>query len=135
MEREPAAGFSEDIELRTEKQHTVKSAVGLANSLEDAHLIIFTARGVLANYAAHQRPTRANIYAFSPDEVVVRALNLNRAVFSYPMQFNKDPEKSIRHAIDLLREKGQIEPGDSVVILSDVLNQDFDTEAILLRKA
>ena len=135
MEREPGAGFSEDIELRTEKQHTVKSAVGLANSLEDAHLIIFTARGVLANYAAHQRPTRANIYAFSPDEVVVRALNLNRAVFSYPMQFNKDPEKSIRHAIDLLREKGQIEPGDSVVILSDVLNQDFDTEAILLRKA
>lgn len=135
MEREPGAGFSEDIELRTEKQHTVKSAVGLANSLEDAHLIIFTARGVLANYAAHQRPSRANIYAFSPDEVVVRALNLNRAVFSYPMQFNKDPEKSIRHAIDLLREKGQIEPGDSVVILSDVLNQDFDTEAILLRKA
>ena len=135
MEREPGAGFSEDIELRTEKQHTVKSAVGLANSLEDAHLIIFTARGVLANYAAHQRPKRANIYAFSPDEVVVRALNLNRAVFSYPMQFNKDPEKSIRHAIDLLREKGQIEPGDSVVILSDVLNQDFDTEAILLRKA
>lgn len=135
MEREPGAGFSEDIELRTEKQHTVKSAVGLANSLEDAHLIIFTARGVLANYAAHQRPTRANIYAFSPDEVVVRALNLNRAVFSYPMQFNKDPEKSIRHAIDLLREKGQIETGDSVVILSDVLNQDFDTEAILLRKA
>jgi pyruvate kinase len=135
MEREPGAGFSEDIELRTEKQHTVKSAVGLANSLEDAHLIIFTARGVLANYAAHQRPTRANIYAFSPDEVVVRALNLNRAVFSYPMQFNKDPEKSIRHAIDLLREKGQIESGDSVVILSDVLNQDFDTEAILLRKA
>ena len=135
MEREPGAGFSEDIELRTEKQHTVKSAVGLANSLEDAQIIIFTARGVLANYAAHQRPTRANIYAFSPDEVVVRALNLNRAVFSYPMQFNKDPEKSIRHAIDLLREKGQIESGDSVVILSDVLNQDFDTEAILLRKA
>ncbi|MBP83280.1 MAG: pyruvate kinase [Verrucomicrobiales bacterium] len=135
MEREPGAGFSEDIELRTEKQHTVKSAVGLANSLEDAHLIIFTARGVLANYAAHQRPTRSNIYAFSPDEVVVRALNLNRAVFSYPMQFNKDPEKSIRHAIDLLRKKGQIAAGDSVVILSDVLNQDFDTEAILLRKA
>jgi pyruvate kinase len=135
MEREPGAGFSEDIELRTEKQHTVKSAVDLANSLKDAHLIIFTARGVLANYAAHQRPTRSNIYAFSPDEVVVRALNLNRAVFSYPMQFNKDPEKSIRHAIDLLRKKDQIEAGDSVVILSDVLNQDFDTEAILLRKA
>ena len=135
MECEPGAGFSENIELRTEKQHTVKSAVGLANSLEDAHLIIFTARGVLANYAAHQRPARANIFAFSPDEVVVRALSLNRAVYAYPMQFDKDPEKSIRQAIELLKENNQIEAGDPVVILSDVLNQDFDTEAILLRKA
>ena len=51
------------------------------------------------------------------------------------MQFDKDPEKSIRQAIKLLKENGQIEAGDPVVILSDVLNQDFDTEAILLRKA
>ena len=52
-----------------------------------------------------------------------------------PMQFDKDPEKSIRQAIELLKENNQIEAGDPVVILSDVLNQDFDTEAILLRKA
>ena len=51
------------------------------------------------------------------------------------MQFDKDPEKSIRQAIEVLKENDQIEAGDPVVILSDVLNQDFDTEAILLRKA
>jgi len=135
MEREPAARFCEEIDLRTEKQFTVKSAVVLADSLDDSHLIIFTARGVLANYAAHQRPISATIHAFTPDPAVARALQLNRGVFAYSMEFSKNPDESIREAIDLLKEKGEIETGDPVVILSDVLNQDFDTEAILLRKA
>ena len=135
MEREPAAGFCNDIELRTEKQHTVKSAVVLADSLEDSKIVIFTARGVLANYAAHQRPEHSPIFAFSPDESVVRSLNLNRGVYPFPMQFEKQPEESIRKAIAFLKERGEIESGDPIVILSDVLNQDFDTEAILLRKA
>ncbi len=134
MEKEPSARFCDDIDLRTEKQYTVKSAIVLANSLEDAHLVIFTARGVLANYAAHQRPN-SHIHAFTPDPRVVRALQLNRGVFAYSMEFANNPDESIREAITLLKDSGQIETGDPVVILSDVLNQDFDTEAILLRKA
>ena len=45
MERETGAGFCEKIELRTEKQKTVKSAVVLADSLPDSTILIFTARG------------------------------------------------------------------------------------------
>lgn len=135
MEREPGAGFCENIELANEKQHTVKAAVGLANSLEESEIIIFTARGVLANYTAHQRPVHSSIFAFSPDPVVVRALRMNRSVTPYPIVFHDEPEKIIREAIDFLKAKGQIEEGAPVVILSDVLNRDFDTEAILLRKA
>ncbi|MEM9016731.1 MAG: pyruvate kinase [Verrucomicrobiota bacterium] len=135
LEREPGARFADDIELRTEKQHTVKSAVVLANSLEDAKIVIFTARGVLANYAAHQRPEKAPIFAFCPDDSVVRALQLNRGVFSHAMEFADNPEESIREAISVLKEKGSVEEGDPIVILSDVLNRDFDTEAILLRRA
>lgn len=135
MEREPGAGFSGDIELRTEKQHTVKSAVVLANSLKDSKIIVFTARGVLANYAAHQRPDHSPIYAFSPDEGVVRALHMNRGVFPFEMEFAELPEDSIRKAIDFLKGKEKIESGDPVVILSDVLGGAFDTDAILLRRA
>lgn len=135
IEQEPGAGFCENIELQTEKQQTVKSAVVLANSLVDSTIIIFTARGVLANYAAHQRPERAHIYAFSPDEKVARALRLNRSVSPFQMDFLDNPEESIRKAINFLKDRGEIENGDPVIILSDVLNKDFDTEAILLRKA
>lgn len=135
MEREPGAGFAKAIELSSDKQHTVNSAVVLANSLEHACLVIFTARGILANYAAHQRPERADIFAFSPDETVVRSLLMNRAVTPFQMEMADHPEDSIRRAVDLLKEKGLVEPGNPVVILSDILNRDFDTEAILLRKA
>lgn len=134
MEREPGARFCDEIELRTEKQFTVQSAVVLANSLEDSHLVIFTARGVLANYAAHQRPERALIHAFTPDPGVVRSLQLNRGVFAYPMELAEKPEENIRHAIDRLQADGIVESGDPIVILSDILNREFDTEAILLRK-
>jgi pyruvate kinase len=135
MEREPGAGFAKAIELSSDKQHTVNSAVVLANSLEHACLVIFTARGILANYTAHQRPERADIFAFSPDEAVVRSLVMNRAVTPFQMEMADHPEDSIRRAGDYLKEKGLIEAGSPVVILSDILNRDFDTEAILLRKA
>jgi pyruvate kinase len=135
MERETGAGFCEKIELRTEKQKTVKSAVVLADSLPESTILIFTARGTLANYAAHQRPEHSTIFAFSPDETVVRALQLNRGVYSHPMKFAEQPEDSIRQAIDFLKERGQIESGDPIVILSDVLGGAFDTESILLRRA
>lgn len=135
MEREPGAGFSSSIELSNEKHFTVKSAVVLANSLEKSILVIFTARGVLANYAAHQRPERADIFAFCPDEKIVRALLMNRGVTPFRMDFASQPEENIRIAIEFLKEKGLAESGNPVVIVSDVLNREFDTEAILLRKA
>ncbi|MCB1230206.1 MAG: pyruvate kinase, partial [Verrucomicrobiae bacterium] len=135
MEREPGARFCDEIELRTEKQKTVKSAVVLANSLPDSKIVVFTARGVLANYIAHQRPESAPIFAFCPDEKICRALHLNRAVTSFPMEFADRPETTIHRAIEMLRERELVEAGDPVVILSDVLTGAFDTEAVLLRKA
>lgn len=135
MEREPSAGFAKQIELRTAKQQTVKSAVVLANSLEESKLLIFTARGVLANYAAHQRPEHSDIFAFTPDEKVRRALHMNRSVVPFVMEMKEQPEDSILKAIEFLKERDLVETGDPVVILSDILGGDLDTEAILLRRA
>ncbi|MEM1443969.1 MAG: pyruvate kinase [Verrucomicrobiota bacterium] len=134
MEREPSAGFCKDMELRTEKQHTVKAAVGLADSIDEANIIVFTARGVLANYGAHMRPAHSTIFAFCPDPAVVRSMHLNRSVSPFVMEFAEDPEESIQNAIDFLKGKELIEDGDQVVILSDVLNLEFDMESILLRR-
>ncbi|MGY8641433.1 MAG: pyruvate kinase alpha/beta domain-containing protein, partial [Verrucomicrobiales bacterium] len=113
----------------------VQSTGNSLTKMQELKLIIFTASGVLANYTAHQRPKNAHIYAFSPDEKVVQALHMNRAVAPHMMDFEETPEATIRKVIEFLMERGGVEKGDPIVILSDVLSGDFDTEAILLRKA
>ena len=135
MEQESAIGFSEHIELTTEKQQTVKASVVLANSLPDAVIVAFTARGVLANYVAHQRPAHSPIFAFTANQTVARALHLNRGVTPIVAEFDPDHDVCIANAIEHLRRSGHVEAGDPVVILSDILASDFDTNAVLLRKA
>lgn len=135
MERESGAGYSRDLELTSEKEFLVRSAVVLANSLERASLVVFTARGVLARHAANLRPERASIFAFSPDPAVVRSLLLDRAVLPFQMELADDPEADLREALEQLRKNGLVEAGDPVVIVSDVLLPAFDNGAILLRHA
>lgn len=135
MEREPSAGFAENIELSNEKQLTVKAAVVLANSLEGSALVVFTARGVLANYVAHQRPAHSSIYAFTADPVVARSLHLNRGVTPVVTEFSDDHDACIVNAIEHLRSTGHVQSGDPVVVLSDIMTSNFDTNAVLLRKA
>lgn len=136
LEREPGAGYHRDLELSTEKEFIVRSAVVLANSLERSSLVIFTAGGLLAAHASSLRPDRADIFAFSPDRRVVRALTLARSVVPFHWEPIPDnPEESVRLALDALREKGYVAAGDPAVVVSDVLIPGFDQGALLLRHA
>lgn len=135
LEREPGAGYHAALELSSEKEFTVRSAVVLANSLERSALVVFTARGVLARCAAQLRPERAAIFAFSPDPAVVRSLVLNRAMVPFRLDLAEDPEETLRRALDLLRGRGLVSAGDPVVVVSDVLLPVFDDAAVLLRHA
>jgi pyruvate kinase len=135
LEREPGANYHAALELSSEKEFTVRSAVVLANSLERASLVVFTARGVLARCAAQLRPARAAIFAFSPDPLVVRSLVLNRAVAPFRLELSDDPEETLRRAFALLRERGLVAAGDPAVIVSDVLLPGFDDASVLLRHA
>jgi pyruvate kinase len=135
IEREPGTPGHFSLEVASEKEKLVRSAVVLANSLDRASLVVFTARGVLANHAANLRPTRAPIFAFSPDPHAVRGLVMNRAVHPVRFDFAENPDETTRRALALLRERGLVSAGDPVVIVSDVLLPGFDDGAVLLRHA
>ena len=115
----------------------VKSAVVLADSLEDSKILVFTKFGVMGHYVAHLRPKHSTIFAFSPNLDVCRSLNLSRAVYPQVLQFEPDehPSKTIDAGIELLHEQGHIHPGDSLIILSDVLQGEFVVDSVLLKKA
>jgi len=135
VEQEPNAGFAAHALLETEKQKIVKSAIVLANSLDDAMIVVFTKHGVMAHFASQLRPERAPIFAFCADLDVCRSLNLSRAVTSVLMDFPSDaPNETIARAIAHLREQTHVAPGTPLVIISDVLQGEFAVDAVLLKK-
>lgn len=130
--RENPARFAR---LENDKQRLVKHAVALAEDMEDAAILVFTARGVLARYAAWFRPAVAPIFAFTPQAHVARGLHLCRAVVPFVLEFNPgQPHETIAAAVEVLREAGQVHPGRTLVIISDVLQGEFTVDSILVQK-
>ena len=135
-QRYPSGRFASDAPLKTNKHKTAKAAIVLANSIPGSKLITFTLRGVMAHLLAHQRPEFAPIFAFTPHLHVSRILTLARGVQPIQMPFEKNnPEANILGALTILRQRGLVQPGDPVVILSDALHDDSNVDAILLREA
>ncbi len=122
--------------LDNEKQRIVKHAVALADSLDDAVIVVFTARGVLARYAAWFRPALAPIFAFTPRESVARGLHLCRAVHPIVLDFNPgQPHETIANAVTRLKADQQVQTGQTLVIISDVLQGEFTVNSILVQQA
>jgi pyruvate kinase len=126
---------ADHADLRTDKQKLVRAAVALANSLDDAHLLVFTQRGVMAAHTAHLRPDSAAVFAFTPSLEVARTLHLNRAVHPFVMDFCKDdPHATIEAALTILKNDRLIQAGDPVIIISDVLVGECTGDSVLMRR-
>lgn len=135
IERSGGHGFGNSVILRDERQKTAKAAVTLVDSLPDARLVILTRRGILANHAALLRPRTAEIYAFTPREIVCRQLSLTRGVRAFKMSFASNIEETINRATEQLRALGLVRPGTPIVIVSDILSDHFAANSILLHHA
>ena len=128
------AGFAKHADIKSHKQKTVKAAVALADSIPGCVIVVFTKRGVMADYVANLRPEGALAYAFTADEQVIRYLCLSRGVAAFLSPVSGDPEVIVSGALDKLKGKGLINSGDSVVVLSDVLGEEFAQDSIHLRQ-
>jgi len=134
-ERSPGVGFADEALLETNKQKTASAAVVLANSIEGAKILVLTKRGVMANYIAHLRPDSTPIFAFAPRSAVCRSLCLSRGLLPLEMEFTGDADTMVNRAIDRLLDLELVKKGDPVVIVSDVLSEDYVVDSILLKNA
>ena len=115
------------------KQKMVESAAGLANSLPNAKLVIFTRTGTTAHYVSRLRLTGVAVFAFSPNVAVVRQLMLNWNIFPIHMLFETSPDHTVTHAEALLRKRRLTKKGDQLVIMSDLLREETTVHSIQLR--
>ena len=133
IERSGGAGFATDALMLDDRSKTIHSAVVLANSLVGSKLVIFTRAGFMARFTANLRPRSAPIYAFAPTLEICRHLKQLWGVRPLLLPLDRDPERTIEAAeVELLRRK-LVEPGDRLVIVSDLMAHDQRFVSIQLR--
>ncbi len=120
IERSGGAGYAEKALLENVRQKMVAAAVGLANSMRDSKLIVFTLHGRMAQYASNLRPQHAPVFAFTPSAEVYRQLALYWGTFPVCIDFTDDPQKTIAAAEKFLRKNKLATTGNRMVIVSDV---------------
>ena len=135
IERSGGAGYGLDALLEDNRQKTVASAVVLANSLERSKIIVFTHHGTMARYVSNMRPERAPIFAFTPSEQVYRQIVLCWGTQPILIEFTDDPNATVEAALKYLRDEKLTEPGDNLVILTDMLASGLKVDSVQLRKA
>jgi len=133
IERSGGALFAREALLADDRQKTAHAAVILANSLSGSKVLVFTRRGVMADYVANQRPDYAPIFAFAPKESVARRLSLNRGTVPFFLPFDAPSASAIPAAEALLLERGLVKAGDRLVIVSDAPGVDAQFDAVQLR--
>lgn len=120
-EQLPGMNFSRNLQANDIKQDVAASAVSLAESINAKGILVITRRGIMAQFLTNCRPTKTLIYAFTNDNRTRRQLFLNRSVFAHRIAFSKDPEKTIQNALVILKTREGFQPGDRVVVLSDII--------------
>ena len=135
IERSGGAGYGADALLEDARQKTCFSAVVLANSLPRAKLVVFTHHGTMARYVSNLRPENAPIFAFTSSEVVFRQIVICWGTHPVMLEFAQDPNVTIEAAIKYLREEKLTEPGDNLIVLSDMLGGQDKVDCVQLRQA
>lgn len=134
METTESLNLAGNAVLDGDRQKIIRSAVGLADSVEEACLIIFTRRGTTAIQASLLRPANSPIYAFSNDPASVRHLALARGVQAFETNFFRDPEQMLANAFDILKQRCLVRDGQPVVIMGDSLQGELLADSIIFMR-
>jgi pyruvate kinase len=128
-------GMNEMIRLREPKAKMLRSAAVLAQDLGHSGIIVFTRSGFLAYTLAALRASQVPIYAFTDDEALFRQLLLPWGVEPFLMPFHdKDPEQTIRDAMDYLKRREWCDRGTWLVVITNALARDAVIDTIQLRQ-
>jgi pyruvate kinase len=133
VEKERSLGTGLERKSSTTLEELARSACRFADAIDAPAILVFTRRGSLGQLVASFRPRRAIIYAFTNMSTTRRKLWLNRSVVPFKMDFSSDPEKTITAALDRLRKRARVLPGDQIVVVSDVVAGQSRVSALQVR--
>ncbi len=133
IEAELAQEYNEPAAFTQEKMKILRAAVVMANEVPGARIITFTRQGYMARGLAALRPPRAPVLAFTPSVETLRQVQLLRSVQGFILQFDSNPDETIKHAISHLTHSGMVKSGDKLIVVTDILSHDRLIDSVQLR--
>jgi len=133
IEGSVAKGYNSSLQLKTNKDRLLRSAVVLAQELGDAGVIVFTRNGLLPQALAAFRGLRCPIYAFTDSPQVLRHMLLMWGVEPFLVKFTAGPEETISEAFAYLARRGWVKTGDWMVVVTNVLAGEKTIDSIQMR--
>lgn len=91
-----------------------------ANNLGLDAIFVYTRHGSMASLISRNRPN-SPIFAFTNESSTRMALTLQWGVTPLLVDLSDDMEANITTSIDLLKTKGLIKNGDTVLVVSDII--------------
>ncbi|AOS43701.1 Pyruvate kinase [Lacunisphaera limnophila] len=126
-------GYNTALPLKTHKDRLLRSAITLAQEIGESGVVVFTRSGLLPQTLSALRATRCPIYAFTDNPHAFRHLLLVWGVEPFLMDFAPQPEETIRGAFAYLLRRGWVQPGDWLVVVTNVLAGEQTIDTIQLR--
>ncbi|KAI4367547.1 hypothetical protein MLD38_023275 [Melastoma candidum] len=94
-------------------------AVEMANNLGVDSIFVYTKHGQMASLLSRNRPY-SPIFAFTDTDSTRMALNLRWGVTPLLLNLTDDIEANVAKSISVLKAKGVVGEGDSILVVSDV---------------
>ncbi|MEI6248597.1 MAG: pyruvate kinase [Verrucomicrobiota bacterium] len=120
-ERELPVVLSPEQPNETPKIKLLRAAAGLAQDLGNAGIIAFTRNGDVPRTLSSLRAAGSPIFAFMEEEAVHRKMSLLWGVSSFQMPFSPMADENITAALVRLRNEGFCQPGEVLVIVTNVI--------------
>ena len=89
----------------------------------------------MARYVSNLRPENAPIFAFTSNEEVFRQIVISWGTHPVMLEFDQDPNVTINSALKYLSQKKLTDPGDNLIVLTDLLGGRDKVDCIQLRTA
>ncbi|KAL6347515.1 hypothetical protein AAG906_026037 [Vitis piasezkii] len=94
-------------------------AVEMADNLGVDAIFVYTKHGQMASLLSRNRPN-SPIFAFTDNHSTRMSMNLQWGVTPLLVELSEDREANITKTIDLIKMKGVLEEGDTVLVVSDI---------------
>ncbi len=129
-ERSGGAGFALKATIDDPHAKIVRQAADLARELNAAALVVFTHTGRMARHAAWARVLKCPTFAFTNNRTLLPQLALLWGIQPTFLDFHDDPNQTVHDAGTILLQRNYVEPGDTVVFVSEATIKDKRVDTI-----